>query len=245
MRLLLVNGNTTQAVTDRVVAEATRCAAPGTTITGVTARFGAGIVSTEAEEAIAGHAVLDALAANVTGHDAAILAISFDTALLGARQIVAIPVVGMTEASLLTACLLGRRFGLISFGQASRAMYLDLVQRAGLSQRMAGFETISLSDTATYLLESGQDAAVIDASGRLITAGADAVVVAGAAVAGIAHRLRGHVSVPLLDGIACAVGQAETLVRLGLRQRLLADPPLTGGSTTIGIHPALRQLLSR
>jgi allantoin racemase len=71
------------------------------------------------------------------------------------------------------------------------------------------------------------------------------VVVAGAAVAGIAHRLRGHVSVPLLDGIACAVGQAETLVRLGLRQRLLADPPLTGGSTTIGIHPALRQLLSR
>ena len=70
------------------------------------------------------------------------------------------------------------------------------------------------------------------------------MVVAGAAVAGIAHRLRGHVSVPLLDGIACAVGQAETLVRLGLRQRL-ADPPLTGGSTTIGIHPALRQLLSR
>jgi allantoin racemase len=124
MKLLLVNGNTTQVVTDRVVAEATRCAAPGTAITGVTARFGVGIVSTEAEEVIAGHAVLDALAANFTGHDAAILAISFDTALLGARQIVPIPVIGMTEASLLTACLLGRRFGLISFGQSSRAMYL-------------------------------------------------------------------------------------------------------------------------
>ena len=244
MKLLLINGNTTQAVTDLVVAEATRCAAPGTAITGVTARFGVTIVSTEAEEEIAGHAVLDALAAHFAGHDAAILAISFDTALLGARQIVPIPVVGITEASLLTACLLGRRFGLISFGQSSRWMYLDLVHRAGLSQRMAGFETIGLTNSAAYLREGGQDAAVIDASGRLIAAGADAVVVAGAAVAGIAHRLRPHVSVPLLDGIACAVGQVETLVRLGLRQRV-AVPPLTGGSTTIGIDPALSQLLSR
>ena len=81
-----------------------------------------------------GHAVLDALAANVAGYDAAILAISFDTALLGARQIVPVPVLGMTEASLLTACLLGRRFGLISFGQSSAGMYRDLVQRAGLTR---------------------------------------------------------------------------------------------------------------
>ena len=50
MKLLLVNGNTTQAVTDRVVVEAKRCASAGTAITGVTARFGVSIVSTEAEE---------------------------------------------------------------------------------------------------------------------------------------------------------------------------------------------------
>ena len=244
MKLLLVNGNTTQAVTERVVAEATRCAAPGTTITGVTARFGVKIVSTEAEEAIAGHAVLDALASNFAGHDAVVLAISFDTALLGARQIVPIPVVGMTEASLLTACLLGRRFGLISFGQSSGGMYRDLVQRAGLAHRMAGFETIELSTAASYLREGGQDAAVIDASERLIAAGADAVVVAGAAVAGIAHRLRAQLSVPLLDGIACAVGQAEIIVRLGLCQRA-AVLPLTGGSATTGVDTALSGLLSR
>jgi len=244
MKLLLVNGNTTQAVTDRVVAEATRCAAPGTAITGVTARFGVSIVSAEAEDAIAGHAVLDALAAHVAAHDAAILAISFDTALQGARQIVPIPVVGMTEASLVTACLLGRRFGLISFGQSSRRMYLDLVERAGLSQRMVGLETIELSNSAAYLREGGQDPAVIAASSRLVAAGADAVVVAGAAVAGIAHRLRAQVSVPLLDGIACAVGQAEMLVRLGLHQAV-ATAPLTGGSATIGIDPALSQRLSR
>src|SRR5206468_151252 len=124
-----VNGNTTRAVTERVVAEARRCGAPGTEVTAATARFGVSIVSTEAENDIAAHAVLDVLSETYIGHDAAILAISFDTALIGARQIVPIPVIGMTEASLHTACVLGRRFGLISFGNASRWMYLDWLRR--------------------------------------------------------------------------------------------------------------------
>ena len=109
---------------------------------------------------------------------------------------------------------------------------------------MADFETIDLANSSAYLHEGGQDAAVIKASGRLIAAGADTIVVAGAAVAGIAHRLRAHLSVPLLDGIACAVGQAETLVRLRLRQRA-AVAPLIGAGTTIGIDAALSQRLSR
>ena len=54
MKLLLVNGNTPQAVTDRVLAEARRCAAPGTEVIGATTRFGVSTASTEAENDIAG-----------------------------------------------------------------------------------------------------------------------------------------------------------------------------------------------
>ena len=175
MKLLLVNGNTTQAVTERVVAEARRCGAPGTEVTGATARFGVSIVSTEAENDIAAHAVLDVLSETYAGHDAAILAISFDTALIGARQIVPIPVIGMTEAALHTACLLGRRFGLISFGNSSLWMYLDLVRRSGLLERMVALETIELTTTADYLREGAQDRLVCEASARLVSAGAEAL----------------------------------------------------------------------
>jgi allantoin racemase len=238
MKLLLVNGNTTQAVTERVVAEARRCGAPGTEVTGATARFGVSIVSTEAENDIAAHAVLDVLSETYAGHDAAILAISFDTALIGARQIVPIPVIGMTEAALHTACLLGRRFGLISFGNSSRWMYLDLVRRSGLLERMVALETIELTSTADYLREGAQDRLVCEASARLVSAGAEAVVVTGAAVAGIAHRLAPRVPVPLVDGIGCAVGQAEYLVRLGLHhrppaRRLAAESELSGVSSEL------------
>lgn len=243
MKLLLVNGNTTQAVTDRCVAEAQRCAAPGTSITGATARFGVSIVSTEAEEEIARHAVLDTLATHQPGHDAAILAISFDTGLAGARQIVPIPVIGMTEASLLTACSLGRRIGVISFGLSSRGMYLDLLDRIGLGNRIVGLETVDLTSKDAYLREGGQDALTLEATARLAAAGADVVAVTGAAVAGIARRLQDQSPVPLVDGIGCAVAQAQALVRLGLRQRR-ADRPLTGGSLSSGLGPELAAALA-
>ena len=105
---------------------------------------------------------------------------------------------GMTEAALHTACLLGRRFGLISFGRSSRRMYDDLVRRCGPAERMAAFETIDLTTAANHLREGAQDQLVLEASDRLIEAGADVVVVTGAAVAGIAHRLGSRVPVPMV-----------------------------------------------
>ena len=101
MRLLLVNGNTTQAVTDAVCAEARRICAPGTEIEGATASFGADIVTTHAGNAVAAHAVLDVLASHTGRYDAAILAISFDSGLAAARELFPVPVIGMTEAALL------------------------------------------------------------------------------------------------------------------------------------------------
>ena len=46
--------------------------------------------------------------------------------------------------------------------------------------------------------------------------GAEAVVLAGAAMAGMHESLQAQVPVPLLDGVACAVPLAEMLVRLKL-----------------------------
>src|SRR5260370_20994634 len=72
-RILLINPNTTSAITDKVVAAA-RALAPDVTFTGVTGRFGARYVASRAGYAIAGHAALDAWANARDAHDAVILA---------------------------------------------------------------------------------------------------------------------------------------------------------------------------
>jgi allantoin racemase len=244
MKLLLVNGNTTQAVTDLVRAEALRHVRPETEITAVTAAFGVPIVSTELENVIAGHAILDLLARHAPGHDAAVLAISFDTALLAARQLLDIPVIGMTEAALHTACLIGRRFGLITFGTPSRPLYVDLVRERGLQDRMADCVAIDVASVAAYLQPGAFDGLVCEAArGLMADRGADVVVICGAAVAGIAARLQPMVQVPLLDGIGCGVRLAEVLaelrpVKMALGRRTAA------GIAAVGLGEALARRLA-
>ena len=237
MKILIANANTTQSVTDAVVAEALRHAAPGTEILGATATLGVGIVSTEAENVIAGHAALELLAREGQGLDAAILAISFDTALWAAQELFPFPVIGMTAAALHTACLVGRRFGVITFGQASRSLYLDLVDASGLRGRMVGLETVELASAAEYLQVDRLEQAVLDAAGRLHRAGAGSVVIAGAAIAGMARRLQPAAPVQLLDGMGCAVRLAEMVVALGVRPARAV--PLVNARPPQGIGEAL------
>ena len=241
MRLLVANPNMTQSVTDAVVAEARRHAAPGTTVVGATGAFGAAIVSTEAGNAIAGHAALELLARYAGQVDAAVLAISFDTALEAAQELMPFPVIGMTAAALHTACLVGRRFGLVTFGAGSRLMYLDLVEANGLGRRMVGCETIDLASAAAYLDTAALDDAVLAAAARLHALGAGSVVVAGAATAGMAQRLQPASPVQLLDGIGCAVRLAEMLAGLGVRSARAA--PLATSQPPAGLGPALAALL--
>ena len=149
--------------------------------------------------------MLDLLAA-YPDVDAAVLATSFDTGLAGAQAIMPYPIIGMTNAALHTASAMTRRFGLITFGQGSRSMYLDLVAWSGLADRMAGCSTVELASAAAYLDHSRLDQAVLEEAGKLAALGAGAVIVAGAATAGLSRRLQSQAPVPLLDGIACASG---------------------------------------
>lgn len=241
VKILVANANTTQSVTDAVVAEARRHAAPGTEILGATATLGVGIVSTAAENVIAGHAALELLAREGQGVDAAILAISFDTAIWAAQELFPFPVIGMTAAALHTACLVGRRFGVITFGQASRGLYLDLVDASGLRGRMTGLETIELASAAEYLQVERLERAVLEAAARLHQGGAGSVVIAGAAIAGMARRLQPAAPVQLLDGMGCAVRLAEMMVALGVRPARAV--PLVNAIPPQGLDAALARAL--
>jgi len=241
MRILIVNGNTTQAITDLAVGEARRAATSGTEVVGVTARFGAAFVSNAAQEAVAAHAVLDALARLYRGADAAVLAISLDSGLAAARGLLPIPVVGMTEAALFTACMLGDRFGMIVLGRDSPPLYGELLERYGVESRLAECRSIERS-----LL--GQDDALaerIAQEARTLAANCDigAVVVCGVVFTGMASRVQAQVPVPLLDGIACGVRQAESLVRakfpLAYRSAAGPAPGMTGVSPELAALSAV------
>ena len=240
MRILVLNANTTDFVTQTAAAEARRVASPGTEIVPVTADFGAAIVATRAEHAIAEHAAVVLAARHAPGCDGVVIAVSYDTGLKALREMLSIPVVGMTEAALLTACMLGGPIGLISFGKRVWPIYRELIDGYGLSGRIAG-ERVSDNTTAYKPGDyTALDNELVTAAKDLIEKdGAESIVVLGAVMAGAARRIEERVPVPVLDGMRAAVPQVEALARMGLRKPSAGSYAPTGERATRGLDPIL------
>ncbi|WP_299476851.1 aspartate/glutamate racemase family protein [uncultured Roseibium sp.] len=236
-RLLVVNPNTSTEVTQAYLGAARAVAPEGVTLTGVTGRFGARIVSTEAENVIAGHSALDLVAEHAAEYDAVILAISFDTALEALRQVLPVPVTGITGAALQSAGAGGRRVGVVIFGEVSRVLYETLIDRYGVVP--AGVVAVDIGSAADYLSPESKDTAVLEACTRLESDGAQAIVICGAAISGMAARLATRLTLPVFDGTeAVNVCLADLAANDGDRPE--RRPPL---SESVGLSPALIRLL--
>jgi allantoin racemase len=245
MKLLLVNPNRTQAVTDAVLAAARAAAAPGTELLAVTGDFGPRVIGSRAENALAQHGVLELVARHAPGCDAVVLAVSLDTALWACRELIPQPVIGMTEAGLLMAATAATRIGVLTYGARMGPLYRELVAAHGLEARLAGVEALDVTPQQTFDTPAAVRAAVLDGARRLVQRdGAEAVLLAGAAMASMAADLQPEIEVPLIDGVACAVVLAQARVQLGLARPRIGSVSPTGGRDVTGVSPALAALFA-
>ncbi len=242
MRLLLANPNTSQAVTDRIAAVARGAASAGTTIQAVTAAAGVPYIATRAEAVIGAYAVLELLAGHAEGADAAVVAAFGDPGLAAARELLAIPVVGMAEAAMLTACMLGRRFGIVTFAPALGPWYQEIVDYNGLGARCSGVHCLdeAFADVAHVAEEKSAQLVVLCASA--VAAGAEVCILGGAPLAGLSAVIAGQVAVPLVDAVAAAVRQAETLASLRPRKPVAGSFRRPGAKAMTGLPAPLVRL---
>lgn len=238
MRLLLINANTSAGVTELCAQAARTIATPATEIVPLTGRFGARIIESRAESAIAVHAMLELIAESAATADAALVAVSYDTGLREARDLVPFPVVGITQASLAVAMLIGSRVGMITFG--TPWLYRELAQSYGAAERIAAIEVVQASAKEAYENPGTVSELVRAAIRRLIdNRGADVIVLCGAAFAGMAALFEHDVPVPVLDGVTCGVPLCEALVALKARR----IPGGGGDNGAIGLSEALQGAL--
>jgi Asp/Glu/hydantoin racemase len=240
MRILVVNSNTSDFVTGKVAEEARRVAAADTEIITATGTFGARVIGTRSENAIAEHMTLQLVAEHAGGCDAVLIAVSYDTALRAARELLSIPVVGMTEAALLTGCMLGGKIGVIVFGRRVLPVYQEVVAAHGLSSRIAGWRAIESSAPYAPGDQSEVERLLLEAIDDLVERDyAEVILLSGAVMAGVSRRLQGQVRVPLLDGIGCGIRQAELLVRLGVPKPATGSYAALPARELIDVSPAL------
>jgi allantoin racemase len=218
MRLLLINPNTSAHITERLAASARRALPPGATLTALTAAEGPQAVRSAEEVPAATRNVINMARQHGPSHDAVLIGISLDCGLDDVRlQCAPQPVIGMTEAACLMACLHGPRFALLTLGGAMAPLYQAHVERLGLAQRLVGVVAPEMpqafaapaDSVSTDVLEQ-----LALAARSVLDGGADSLVLAGAVLCGYAPALSLRLGRPVLDGMVCAV--QLTCARLSL-----------------------------
>ncbi|MEV5103508.1 aspartate/glutamate racemase family protein [Streptomyces massasporeus] len=216
MRIVVTNCNTTQEMTEEIVRGARAAAGPGTTVTGLTPAWGPASAEGWLDSYLSAAAVLDTLRTyDGPPYDAVVMAGFGEHGREGVRELVDAPVVDITEAAAHLACLLGRRYGVVTTLERSRGQIEDSLETAGVARNCAaivgtGLNVLDLGD------EERTETAFLAAAERACAAGAEVLVLGCAGMTGLQRVVGEKLGLPVVDGVAAAVKLAESLVALGL-----------------------------
>lgn len=227
MKLLVVNPNTTATMTEKIGAAARRAASPGTEIVAVNPARGPASIEGFYDEAISLSGLLETIR-KAEDYDAVVIACFDDTGLDAARCLTDRPVIGIGEAAYHFAAMVANKFSVVTtLGRSVPALEHNLA-RYGLATRCM---KVRASEVAVLELEEPESDACHRISAEIAVAivedRAEAIVLGCAGMTDLAAHLSAEHGVPVLDGVACAVGLAEAMCHLGLKTSRLGGyaPP--------------------
>lgn len=212
-RLLIINPNTTQSVSDKLDAFA-KLAIVGsdTQVRTVTAGFGAPYIDSETSYAIAAHATLEAMNSalqhkvdKTTAPHSILIACFGDPGLLALRESTDIPITGLAEAAFMEAAKFGR-FAIVTGGARWKPMLERHAHMLGFDAALAGIHTVQPS--GLQLAQDPQAAHILLAQAcqtALREFNAQAVILGGAGLAGMAANIQSQVDAPIVDSVLAGV----------------------------------------
>jgi allantoin racemase len=230
MKIMVINPNTSESMTNHLRGELVRIKRADTELTVVCADKGPETIESAYDEAYAIPPTLElVIRANREGYDAVILACFADPGLDAAKEISEIPVIGIEESSLHLAAMLGARFSIMTPRRQRIPNRKEHVHMRGMDHFLASVRSLDLSVAETdadpertkkRILEVARLAAEED--------GAEIIILGCAGMAGYALELELKLGVKVLDPSAVALKVAEAMADLGLRHSklgLFAPPP--------------------
>ena len=230
MRILLINPNTTPEFTAKIHSIAKQSASPGTEIVTLQPASGPRSIESVYDELLSAQGTLELVIAELDHYEAIGIACYSDHPVIQAlREITFIPVLGIAEASMYMACMIGRQFSVVTTNIEWIPLLWDAVRRYGLDARCSSVRAIDLPVLA---LHSGDEEKIYqmiyhEAFQAINVDGAEVICLGCAGMAGLDKRLEKALGIPVLDGVVCAVKLLEAVVGCGLttsKQRTYAQP---------------------
>ena len=133
--------------------------------------------------------------------DGVVLACFGDPGLFVLKEQCKVPVVGIAEASMSLALLLGAKFGILAgMGRAVELMD-SMVQTYGLNERYAGSQSLAMRVLVFEQDRPKTLETLVEASLALRARGAEVLLLGCAGLTGFAPELQARVSMPVIDPV--------------------------------------------
>ena len=218
MRILIINPNTSEEFTRKITESMQAYANPSSEVVAMTAVSGPRSIEGVYDELLSAQGTLEVFLTEKDRFDGFIFACYSDHPVVyAAREITEKPVMGIAEASMHMACLLGYRFSVVTTNDEWEPLLWDAARHYGLESRCASIRTTGLPVLA---LEGKSDAEVqglVEQAARLAVEedGAEVICLGCAGMTGLDKQLEKALGVPVLDGVVCALKMMEGLIAYG------------------------------
>ncbi|WP_306145676.1 aspartate/glutamate racemase family protein [Roseibium sp. MMSF_3412] len=227
--LLIINPNTTVAMTEKIGEAARAAAGPGTRITAINPVHGPAAIqgADDGAAALPGlYSLVEDVVESGERYDALIIACFDDTGLWTLKEKLKIPVIGIGEAAYHAAALLASRFSVVTTLSVSVPVLEENLDRNGLKRRCG---KVRASEVPVLELEEASPGAInkirAEIEAALLEDQAGAIALGCAGMADLAHALSAEFGIPVIDGVAAAVRLADVVLDTGGRDRFASGTP--------------------
>ena len=217
MKILVINPNTTQEMTDAIGEMARKYAQASTEIVALSPEYGPRSIEGHLEEYIGATATVEEVAKNRDDYDAFVIACYGDPGLYACREVTDKPVIGCAEASMHMASFVGHKFSVVTIISRVKPMLEDLVRNIGLESKCASIRCSALSVLDIEADPKRAEKELIEQSQIAIREdGAEAICLGCAGMGPLDKIVQEAVGVPVIDGVVAAVKMAESIYDYGL-----------------------------
>jgi len=230
MRIMVINPNTSVTMTDHVRHALSKIKSQDTELTVVCPEYGPITIETAYDEAWATVNMLELVKqANEEGYDAILIACFADPGLTAAREVSRIPVIGIAEATMHMACMLGDKFTLVAPRKERVPSKYEHVARVGVESKLASVRSLNMTVAQTESEPELTKKRAFEVAQQAVEEdGAEVIILGCAGMAGYAEEIERKLGVVVLDPSAVGLKVAEAMASLGLRhskRALYSTPP--------------------
>lgn len=212
MKILIINPNSSPEMTEKIKAAALEFAAGDFEVECLATCGAPEYIETYEDEIKAAPGMIQLIRENEEKYDAFVIACHCDPNLDAMKEITKKLVVGIGEASMKIASMLGHTFSVVTDTFHSIPNKEALIQKYHLQGMLASARAIGKGSEGLSLEEK-----IIQAAELAVKEDYAEVIVLGCAgMTGMDKHLKNKLGVPVLDGVVCALIIATGLVKYGL-----------------------------